>query len=422
MIPQPLRPKTPTPQQPAQLPHGDSSAPTGLPSALGQLAAILPPAAPPAAPATPPQLAAIQKGLSALPPDFSWIGQTTKTWERTATATRERLAKERRERLAAVEQHSNDLFDAGDIGYEDISVLEEQAKADERDTEAREEKHEYDIYAAQVFGEVWARLDRETNALLELQRAAAEAVEKGCAGRQALARRDGDAVVDVAEAITAFLQVHKALESRYAKTGDAIRERDRKYKRSETKPLYAKGDIQAMKRLEKHFEVTEKRNDVKMKVETVERAKVVWKNVERAVFKGLDQNKKFTNSLLSAVQSIKDDKNMDLSEQELKEKEELLRRAKQVLLDIENSSTLLMQHFDLVEMDLNDTEYEVSVASAKLEGAAADVFENLKKEKAAEDGRLNHESMGRLADIKLSREEGERLINDVLAMKATVPP
>ena len=422
MIPQPLRPKTPTPQQPGQLHHGDSPAPAGVLGALGQLAAILPPAAPPAQATAPPQLAAIQKGLAGLAPDFSWIGQVTKAWERTASATRERLAKERRERLAAVEQHSNDLFDAGDIGYEDISVLEEQAKDDERDKEAREEKLEYDLYAAQVFGEVWARLDRETAALLELERAAAEAVEKGCAGRQALVRRDGDVVVDVGEAITTFLQVHQALESRYAKTGDAIRERDRKYKRSETKPLYAKGDIPAMKRLEKHFEVTEKRTDVKMKVETVERARVVWESVKKAVLKGLDQNKKFTNSLLSAVQSIKDDKNMDLSEQELKEKEELLRRAKQVLLDIENSSTLLMQHFDLVEMDLNDTEYEVSLASAKLEGAAADVFENLKKEKAAEDGRLKQESMGRLADIKLGREEGESLINDVLAMKAAAAP
>lgn len=421
MLPQPLKPKAPGLQPPAELESGAPAVSEGATEPLGRLETLLPRQS--AGQHQPsPRLEGLHKEIAALPSDYSWIGQLTQKWDHSASVTRGRLEKERRERLAAVEQRSNDLFDSGEIGYEDIGVLEEKAKEEEAGREAKEEKEEYESYAKEVFGEVWARLEEEIRKVVGLEDSATEIVDAAVAGRQALARPDGDGNAEVGEAIAVLLQVHRALETCYEKRADAVRERDRKFKRTETKPLYSKGDIAGMKRLEKHFEVLEKRTDVKTKVEKVERVKVLWKKVERAMRRGMKQNEEFVDKVLAAVEAVRADESVKRDDGLRKERDELLGRAKEVLGEIARSLKVLMQHFESVEMDLNDSEYEVSVASARLEGAGADVFENLKKEKAAEDGRLKEQSKKRLADIEQDRKDGERLINDVLGIKAVAPP
>lgn len=416
MLPQPLKPKAPGLQPPAELDSGTPVVSEGPTSPLERLAGLLQ-CQTSGQQQTSPRLEALLNAVAGLPTDYSWIAQLSQKWDHGASGTRDRRDKERRERLAAVEQRSNDLFDAGEIGYEDIGVLEEKAKEDEAEREAKEEKEEYESYAKEVFGEVWARLEQEMGKVVGLEDSAAELVNAAVAGRQAIVGQDGGGSVGVGEAIAVLLQVHSALEARYEKRAEAVRERDRKYKRTETKPLYAKGDIAGMKKLEKHFEVLEKRTDVKMKVEKVERAKVLWKKVESAVRNGMKKNEEFVDEILGAVEAVREDE----SAKERKEKESLS-RAKDVLGKIAESSKVLMQHFEAIEMDLNDSEYEVSVASARLEGAGADVFENLKKEKAAEDRRLSEESNKRLADIEQDCKDGEHLINDALGLKAHAPP
>lgn len=419
MVPQPLKPKASGLQPPIEL-DSSASAPEEPKTPLERLANLLPSKSSEQRQPSP-RLQSLRKELASLPSDYSWISQLSQKWEHSTSSKRDRLDKERRERLAAVEQRSNDLFDAGEIGYEDIGVLEEKAKEEEADKEAKEEKVEYDSYAQEVFAQVWGRLEDEIGKVIEIERAATEMVEKAVAGGKALLLQDGDGGDYVGEAITVLLEAHRALESRNDRAADAVRERDRKYKRSETKPLYAKGDIAGMKNLEKHFEVMERRTDVRTKVEKVERTKVLWKKVDSAVTKGMKGNEEYIDSVLSAVEAVRDDKRGRQNDGEKKERDEVLGRTKDALSEVAKSSRLLMQHFETVEMDLNDSEYEVSVASAKLEGAGADVFESLRREKGTEDGRLKKESEKRLRDVEQDRVDGEGLVDEVLGVKAPAP-
>ena len=423
MLPEPLKPKTPAP--PSQ-PPADPKSPNAKDkdkvtmTPLERLAAVLPqhpPAREGAAPPTQlsPRLEALNRALAELPSDYSWIQDLTHAFETKASANRARLGEERSRRLAEVEQRSNELFDAGEIGYEDIAVLEEKAQNEEREKEAREEKEEYERYSKEVFDVVFGRLQEEIGKVVQLENEATAVVEGVVAGRRAL---DVEGHAHVVDAIGALLAAQRALEQRHDKIADAVKERDKNYKRMQTKPLYAKGDIAEMKRLEKHFEANEKRTEVRFKLEKVERCKLVWTKVEKAVSRGTKENEECVDEILSAIEGIRAEKDAtEKSEEMTNERKKLLIGAKEMLKALSRTSVQLMLHFERVEMDLNDCEYEVSVASAKLKGESPEVFQQLKKEKATEDEELKEESKKRLAHIEQDLRDAEALINKILGVR-----
>jgi hypothetical protein len=421
MVPQPLKPKTPGPSSlpPAdRKPSNTKDKETMTP--LERLATALPPRPPAregtAAPAqSSPRLEALKQALAELPSDYAWIQDLTHTYEAKASATRARFADERSRRLAQVEQRSNELFDAGEIGYEDIAVLEEKAQDEERERDAKEEKEEYERYAKEVFDVVFGRLQDEIGKMMQLEDEATAVVESAVAEKRAL---DVEGHAYVVSTIGVLLALHRALEQKHEKVADAVRERDRSYKRTQIKPLYAKGDIAEMKKLEKHFEANEKKAEVRIKLEKVERCKIVWTKVERAVTRSTKQNEEYVDEILSVVEGVRNDKNnIEKIEEMTNKRKKLLMAARDMLKGFSTNAAQLMLHFEQVEMDLNDCEYEVSVASAKLKGESPEVLQNLKKEKATEDGQLKEESRKRLAHIEEDFRDAETLINNILGIK-----
>jgi len=186
----------------------------------------------------------------------------------------------------------------------------------------------------------------------------------------------------------------------------------------QTKPLYAKGDIAEMKKLEKHFEANERKAEVRSKLEKVKRCKVVWTTVEQAVTRTTKQNEEYLDAVLGDIEGIRDDKNtIEKSEEMVNKRRILLMDARDFLRGLSKSAAQLMLHFERVEMDLNDCEYEVSVASAKLKGDSPEALQNLKKEKATEDGKLRAESRKRLIHIEEDLRDVEASINNTLGTR-----
>jgi hypothetical protein len=322
--------------------------------------------------------------------------------------------------LAQVEQRSNELFDAGEIGYEDIAVLEEKAQAEERDRDASEEKEEYERYAKEVFEVVFGRLQDEVGKVMQLEGEAMAIVEDFVTESRTV---DVERHAHIVDAIGVLLAVHRALEQRHDKVAEAVRERDRSYKRMQTKPLYAKGDIAEMKKLEKHFELNERKTEVRIKLEKVERCKVVWTTVERAVTRSTKQNEEYVDEVLSDIEEVRDDKNtIEKSEEMVNKRKKLLMDARDLLRGLSTNAAQLMLHFERVEMDLNDCEYEISVASAKLKGEGPEILQNLKKEKATEDVQLREESRKRLTHIEEDLRDAEALINNILGTREVNAP
>jgi hypothetical protein len=382
MLPQPLKPKSPA-NHPT--PSAQRTEVTTKPPPSEDLATLLPPVQMPDS-ITSERLKTIRQALSSYPTDFGFITELTRKWEAQAAVTRSRLEAERRKRQAATEKRTNELYDDQEINYGDLDDLESQAKEEELGRKGQEGMEEYQNYGKEVFESVFHRLHDQIRALQAMHDDTAALIPDAVAGRQALSLLPDE--TDLAQAMELLLQVYAALEARQTEVANAVRERDRRYKLTQTKPLYARGDVTKMKQVERGFETAERQNDFNAMVERAERCKRVWKCIEAGMEQGIDDNEAFAADILTAAEAAP----APLSD-------ELLKRARGVLEDVYAHTTKLMKCFEKADVALNECDYNVSVVTAKLKGNDAGYFERLEKEKGVEDGKLKVESAKRLEAV-----------------------
>jgi len=163
--------------------------------------------------------------------------------------------------------------------------------------------------------------------------------------------------------------------------------------------------------VEKSFELAERKADVKARVERAERCKRLFKLVDTSMVRGLGENADFTTDVLAAAENAVKDPTRDNRKQEL---DELLRRARGVLKDVHTNSTGLVQSFEKVDMDLNECEYEVSVASARMKGDAPEFFQRLEREKNIEDGKLRGDGQKRVQALDEQLREAETQLDNIV--------
>ncbi|KAF2405557.1 hypothetical protein EJ06DRAFT_30232 [Trichodelitschia bisporula] len=411
-LPPPLKPKTPAPQvqDPPTAPQifKEPGVKTTRKTPIELLQSLLPSQSADSTPSK--DLRLIRTSLTKYPSDFGFISVLTKSWETGAAQKRDRLEVERRARQDAAEQRTNELYEDQEIGYGDIETLENQAKAEELDRKAAEDREEYASYNRDVFDPVFRTLQEQIGGVMNLYADAEALVRTGVAGFRALAPLPGD--TDLADAVGVALQVHKSLEERYEEVTKAVVERDRRYKRTETKPFYARGDIASMKKMEKAFELNEKRAEIKAKVERAERCKRLWKIVDASMERGVGENEEFMAQVRDAAAQAAA-RGVD------PEVAKLITEACAVLADVSADSTKLMKHFEVVEMNLNECEYEVSVASAKLKGDGPEYFDRLERERGIEDEKLIEESVKRVQALEGDLREAQTELDVLLGTKRT---
>ncbi|QDS72642.1 hypothetical protein FKW77_002409 [Venturia effusa] len=348
------------------------------------------------------------KAFASFPSDYNFISSLTKTWETEATATRSRHEADRRKRQEALETRTNELYDDDEIGYGDFDTLESQAKETEQRLKAKEDAEEYDSYGQQVFEPVFRTLQEQIGGLMALQADVQNLATRAETGLEALSERPED--LGLAKAMALLIKVHTALEERHAEVFKAVQERDRRYKRTQTKPLYAKGDIAAMKRVEKSFEHAEKSHEVKAKIEKAERCKRLCRIIEANMERGISVNEDYAHDILGAAEG-------DASLVRPEDKDAFRRlvvRARDVLKEVYGSTTQLLKHFEFVDMELNECEYAVSVASARLKGDPDAFFERLEREKKNEDEKLNKEWTGRVKEVDEHAKAADKQIEAIL--------
>ena len=412
IIPLPLKPKTPGRVNP----EAQSSRSPHRLAPLQHLATLLPPLKMPL-PTVVPRIATLQRGLETFSSDYSFVTDLLKGWEKRASTIRAQLESERRLRQETKEQRNNERFESDEIGYGDIKELEDQQKGEELKLQAQEEREDYESYAKEVFDAAFRQLQQQIGRLMDLYANAEDAMKDSVAGGRALDIREGEDIVEIGDAMDMLLKIHAAIEERHGEVNRCVAERDRRFKRTQISPLYRRGQIADMKRMEKGFEANERRAEVKAAVEKIERSKRLWKAMDAQASRGVGENQDFVEELLKAVDAVSKDESALGDAEKARERDALLHQARDALATLAGSSRRLMQLFETAEMDLNECEYNVSVSSARLDGRDQQYFVQLQGEKSAEDSKLKEESVKRLKGIDDDLTEALGLVEKVLGIK-----
>jgi hypothetical protein len=350
----------------------------------------------------------LSKALDAVQIDYSFTKTIAKSFEDKAAVTRSRLAKERAHRQAEIEKRNNELFDNGEIGYGDLETLEGQAKEDELRSKAEEDSQEYNEYQKEVFDVVYKRCHEDIGSLVNLQ-SDVEALLRNAGAGENVVSADGTSE-NLSQSLQLLLKIHDKLDLVHGEATKVIQERDRKFKLTQTKPLYAAGDIAAMKRVEKACEEAEKKSEVRARVERAERCKRLHRIVDTEMERGAGENEDFAADVIAASE----DTVATFKEGEKDQTLVLLSDATKAISLVYEDTLFLMQSFSQIDAQLNECEYEVSLASARLKGDPKEYFDRLENEKKREDGKLKVDEEKRSAAVKDHQREAEGLLKGLV--------
>lgn len=381
---------------------------------LDALTDLLPEIRMPAPASTHPQLAPINTTLARfLPSDFAFVATAISSWETSAAATRRRLDNERARRQAESEEDPNYLYNNGEIGYADISVLEDKAKQREAEQLEKEATEEWNGFLKEVFDPVYARLQGELSELAGLS----EQVEKicsaavsGCRGLDVETHPDNGTLVALSDALELLIRVHKALEERQLEAGKVVAERDRRYKKNITRGLYRKGQVAEMKRVEAAMDKNERKAEVGRRGERLDAAKRLWKSVKVFVRRGVDENERSADEILRGVTRIaKDGGGPDEAFVRA-----ILRRVKDVMKDLSENSKRFMRMYEAVDDALNYSEFQAMLASERANDAIKEVFDDLNAQKGDQDKLLKMEARKREDGIETAMLGWQKEVDSVL--------
>jgi hypothetical protein len=424
IIPERLKPKTPAPPIPEKIETSKSPAPrklspprqvdTSLPP-LESLLDLLPEIRMPAPASSHPKLAPLNADLARLTPaDFSFIGPLATTWDAKATTIRRRLESERAQRQADFEENPSDLFHEGEINYSDISEMEAEWKRREAESQERESADEWASYMKEVFEPVYGRLQGEIAEIADINSRVEELVAAAVSGTRALgpeAHADIGEFVPLVDALDFLVRVHGALDERKREAGRAVAERDRRYKKNVAGTLWRKGQVSEMKRVEAAMDKSERKADLGRRSENWEILKALYKIVKAGVKRGVDENERGVEELLKAVVRLGNEAAGIDDEAFVRAS---LRRTKDVLKDLGDSSLRLMRLYETVDNALNEAEFDAQLASEKAKDAPPDVFEDLNFQKQEQDKLLKEEALKRENGIDQAMQGWQREVDGVM--------
>jgi hypothetical protein len=426
-LPPPLKPKAlqqAQPAQPLQAPPQMAPQATPAPQNMQNRASVLQPA--PVANRPDPNLPPIERLLDMLgpvmmpessvshptleplykelsrftPADFSFVGQLTSTWETASNATRRRLQSERERRRAEAEESPTRMFQDGEIGYKEMSAMESEQRVKEFAELEKESGDEWNTYLAEVFEPVFKKLQCEISELCRVRDAVDKVCQASVAGGRGLRAQARGSTGDVAlvDALELLEHVHALLEEREREAGRAVAERDRRYKKNVTRTLYLKDNVAEMKRVEAALDKNELKQEAGRRHERFANCRVLWKAVKAAVKRGVEENEAFAEEVLAAAAAVADAPSSKGDEGGAAAAA-ALRRARDVLADAAANSKLLMRRYERVDARLNEAEFAAMLAGERANEAPPHVFDDLKAQKAEQDGQLVAEAAQREGNV-----------------------
>ena len=358
------------------------------------------------------ELRDMKNAMDAVPDDFSFIHQSVVAWDAIAKKEREAHERARHARQGESERKVDELFNEHEIGYADISELEEEFKRSEAAKKADEDRLEYQTFLSGVFDLVWTRLHREIDELTPLYDKYTRITNDTLVGKEMF--DESATSFALAPTMGYLLALHQKLEVRHQKAFEAVLERDRRLKKTEVSPWYAIGNVTKVKQLEKKFESAEKNAIVEYCAQRDTRANKLMDVLDQNTLRGVGANQDYMECLMNGVRRVASGRafaSMPSSESSLGLNEVM--KAKSITTILASSSEQIVQTFHVADMLLNAADYEVSIAKAKLANADAETFKRLKDERSKEDQKLMRDLEHRLA---LIREDSRRTHDEIVKL------
>ncbi|CAN9392204.1 unnamed protein product [Alternaria sp. RS040] len=298
----------------------------------------------------------------------SKVEELTKTWEKSASLSRRKKDDARRKRQEENEEHNDDLFNSNEISYAEMNQLEEEFKQKEAELKAQEDRDEYQSYVDAVFDPIFTGLHGEIKALMDLYVEAKQLLHSSVHGLRSLEGTDDPSTKDCFELLR---DVHEQIEKRHDSVVQLVAERDKRYKKTETQPLYAAGNISQMKIVEKHFENAEKQAIFGVKREKAERVSELVRIIGEIVVDAVSDEQKEIDYVIEAIKDLKDGTGDP----------EVLSQAQSTLKALKRSSKALLSLFNMLEIESNNADIDAEIAQVKADKADAERIGELEAEK-----------------------------------------
>lgn len=362
------------------------------------------------------KLNGVRTKLSSLPDQFGFIHDTVLVWDRANREVRRKLDAERDVRRSDNDARTESLFNDNEIGYADINELEAEFNLAEAEREYQENQAELESFITGVFKPVTERLQKE---ILELNAQYTIVIdmldlESESASQAFLSNRPSmAAIMDV------VLAVFTKLEARHQKVAEANVERERRRKRLEQTVLYTNGDTAGAKKLEKEFAVAENMQVLQEARNRDNRANKLVDSFDRATVRGLGDNQTFIDDLIVRIRKLKEliiVNSGDLPEHlyEPEGPRNTLKLAEEAINFVLADSQKLLITQDIADKLLNNADYEVSLAEAKVSNADQATRTNLEGDKKKEDAKIKEDTDTRLSSIAKAPEEALAMIREVI--------
>lgn len=328
--------------------------------------------------------------------DPNTLEELTKAWEKSASLTRRKNDNARRTRQEENEEHNDDLFNNNEISYAEMNQLEDEFKQKEGELKAQEDRDEYKNYVETVFDPVFDATQAEIKSITDLYIEAENLLPTSAAGVKSL---EGGDVPSTKDCLELLKDLHMQIELRHERVVNTVAERDKRYKKTETQPLYAAGNIARMKTMEKHFENAEKQAALRAKREKAERVGELVKIAEEVVVGAVGIEQGEIDHIVAAVKALEDGEG----------DEEMLDRARSTLKTLKASSKTLLGIFNVLEIELNNSVLDAEIAQLKAEAADATRLQELENEKVAGAKKMTDEYERRVSVLDQDEAEIEAL-------------
>jgi len=364
------------------------------------------------------RLAAVKTELGKIPEEFGFIHDTVVEWDRTNREIRRVQDQERNTRQTESEGHIDSLFNDNEIAYADIGVLESEFKLAEAERKYHEDQQELESFVGGVFTPVTERLQDELSKLNAQYTIAVDILDLGSVAAAHDLRSDNNRPL-MAEAMATVLTIFKKVEVRHQKLAEAEFERERRRKQLELTVLRANGNIAGMKQLEKDFIVAERMQVLQDARSKDTRANKLMDTFDRATVRGLGDNQTYVDELLVKVRALRE----ALFSPTTRTSDDLygidgprdtLSLAQETIDFVLADSRKLLATSNVADSILNDADYGVSIAEARVSDANEETYKKLQKDKAKEDAKICEDTDSRMNSISKSPIEATNLIREIV--------
>ena len=358
---------------------------------------------------------AIEEAVNAMPSNVKEINRLYGEWETQAKRTREQNETARRKRQEEQEEETDRLFSNSKIGYGDISTIEDEFRIAETEKQKLEHREEYDSFVAGVFEPTYNIIQGEIAFLMNKRADCYDLTVGAVTGKDELEQHPDRA--DLVQTLETFIMLQERIEFRHQKVLEAVVDRDRRYKKTVTQPLYAAGNIIEMKRMEAHFEEAEKITLLKAAQAKEERMVQVRQTIEEFATRGLAATREYIESISDEVLRIENTLPSSIMNDRINEVDLLLEELKIIpplLEKLAHTAERLMGSLHTASLGLHGVHYEVLVLTAKVDGQPPEAIEQILIDKQKGDARLQEEfDLG----VSATREEDRKVEAQIIALR-----